>query len=424
MEPQFPLVAAAQADGELSDRHAAVVTRTVEKLPVEVRDEFGDWLESTLVEHGRHLDPALLDRHARQLAYRLDQDGQFEEERYREKTRRFDVHPRPDGSARVEGELTAECAAHLMAQLDALTKPKPSSETGPDPRTATQRRHDAFEAMMKLVARAELLPQGGWDHHHRAAATWTPTPGSPATAPPRTGHGYTVSAETAKRWAGGDARLVLTLLDKAKAVEAYATSQRIFTEAQRLAIITRDRGCTFVDCDAGPQWSEINHVPRMADHAPHPRRRRSLGLLRRSPTSPGDGLATDHDRRRAVLDPPEMARSGTETQTEYATRPATRTPTRLTARGTDQRRASFHAAGRRSAATPSLIASPIRNGVTPSSIALLADTCKSFASQIVPMVSRIAVSDRHQADRRHDKAIVPAAGQFATTPAAATKPMM
>ena len=76
-----------------------------------------------------------------------------------------------------------------------------------------------------------------------------------------TGHGYTVSAETAKRWAGGDARLVLTLLNKAKAVEAYATGQRIFTEAQRLAIITRDRGCTFVDCDAGPQWSEINHVP-------------------------------------------------------------------------------------------------------------------------------------------------------------------
>ena len=256
----FPLVAAAQAEGELSDRHAAVVTRTVEKLPVEVREEFGDWLESTLVEHGRHLDPALLDRHARQLAYRLDQDGQFDEAKHRERGRGFDVHPRPDGSARVEGELTAECAAHLLAQLDALTKPKPSSEAGPDPRTATQRRHDAFEAMMRLVERAELLPRAGGITTtvllQMDADSWVTGTGTATT-----GHGYTVSAETAKRWAGGDARLVLTLLDKAKAVEAYATGQRIFTEAQRLAIITRDRGCTFVDCDAGPQWSEINHVP-------------------------------------------------------------------------------------------------------------------------------------------------------------------
>ena len=76
-----------------------------------------------------------------------------------------------------------------------------------------------------------------------------------------TGHGYTLSAQTAKRWAGHDTRLILTLLDKTKAVTAYSSVHRIFTEPQRLAIIARDKGCTFIGCDAGPQWCEINHVP-------------------------------------------------------------------------------------------------------------------------------------------------------------------
>ena len=58
VEPRFPLVAAAQADGVLSDRHAAVIIRTIDTLPEKVADRFADFVEQTLVEHGRHLDPA------------------------------------------------------------------------------------------------------------------------------------------------------------------------------------------------------------------------------------------------------------------------------------------------------------------------------------------------------------------------------
>jgi hypothetical protein len=161
VEPRFPYVAAAQVAGVLSERHAAVIVRVVDKLPDQIADRAGDWLETTLVEHARHLDPNVLENHARQLAYALDQDGHYTDEAFREKTRSLDVHRRADGSARIEGELTAECAEHLMTQLDALTKPKPSSEAGPDPRTATQRRHDAFSQMLKLVERAEVLPKAG-----------------------------------------------------------------------------------------------------------------------------------------------------------------------------------------------------------------------------------------------------------------------
>ena len=79
----------------------------------------------------------------------------------------------------------------------------------------------------------------------------------------RTGHGYTVSAQQAKRWAGAhgaDARFLLTLLDKTKAIAAYSTVQRIVTEQQRLALIARDGGCTMPGCDAAPAYCEIDHV--------------------------------------------------------------------------------------------------------------------------------------------------------------------
>src|SRR4051794_37732966 len=137
--PRFPLVAAAQADGVLSDRHAAVIAKWVDKLPDELADQAGEFLESTLVEHARHLDPNLLERHARQLVYLLDQDGQYAEEKYRDKQRSFRIQPRPDGSSRVEGELTAECTAHLLAGVDAPTQPRPASESGPGPPTPDQR---------------------------------------------------------------------------------------------------------------------------------------------------------------------------------------------------------------------------------------------------------------------------------------------
>ena len=46
--------------------------------------------------------------------------------------------------------------------------------------------------------------------------------------------------------------------------------------------------------------------------------------------------------------------------------------------------ASRQVAGRIRAATAALIASPIRNGVTPCEIAVLADVCRSWASQVAP----------------------------------------
>jgi hypothetical protein len=53
-----------------------------------------------------------------------------------------------------------------------------------------------------------------------------------------------------------------------KQVEEYGTTHRLFTEAQRLAMIARDGGCSFPACDAPPQWAEAHHVIPYAEGGP------------------------------------------------------------------------------------------------------------------------------------------------------------
>ena len=41
---------------------------------------------------------------------------------------------------------------------------------------------------------------------------------------------------------------------------AQSAAKRLFTQQQRLALIARDQGCTFPDCDTPPAWTEIHHI--------------------------------------------------------------------------------------------------------------------------------------------------------------------
>src|SRR5689334_14575003 len=68
----YPDTAAAIEAGEISARHAGVVTRAVDALPDEIVDELGGWVETHLLEQARLLDPVQLARHAQALVDRVD----------------------------------------------------------------------------------------------------------------------------------------------------------------------------------------------------------------------------------------------------------------------------------------------------------------------------------------------------------------
>jgi hypothetical protein len=259
LQPIYAVVAAAQAEGAISPAHARVVMNAVETLPDAVRAEQEDKVESDLVRYARQFDPVALAKAARRISAILDPDGLLKDVDYRRRMRHLDFHRRPDGSAHVEGELDVECAEVLATVLNCLSAPKPAQDGTADPRTAGQRRHDALLDGLKMVLRARLMPT-------TAGVTTTvvviadPDTLTTGTGLATTGTGALIPAAEACRWAGCDSRFYAALIDKAKIPIAYSTSQRLFSESQRIAMIARDRGCSFPGCDAPPAFTEAHHV--------------------------------------------------------------------------------------------------------------------------------------------------------------------
>lgn len=267
LPPIFAKVAAAQRAGEIAPAHARVVVAAVETLPEAVAAEHGEWLEATLVEHAAELDPDRLKVLAGALTYQLDQDGQLHDAASRDRRRELRVNQRADGSGRVEGELTAEATERLLSIIDAFGRPRPAVGGGQDPRTPGQRRHDALHDALGVVLRSGQAPGAGGLTTTVIltvpAEQWAAGQGIVTT-----GHGASLPVEVAKRWVGGETRFIAAALDRMRRVIAYGTSQRLFTEGQRLALIARDKGCSFPNCDAPPQWCESHHVIDWADGGP------------------------------------------------------------------------------------------------------------------------------------------------------------
>jgi hypothetical protein len=45
-------------------------------------------------------------------------------------------------------------------------------------------------------------------------------------------------------------------------------SRRLYTGAARAAVLLRDRGCAFPQCDRPPRWTEIHHIISWLDGGP------------------------------------------------------------------------------------------------------------------------------------------------------------
>jgi hypothetical protein len=185
---------------------------------------------------------------------------------------------------------------HLLLLFDSLGAPRPETDGVKDDRSAGQRRHDALLDGLQRLERAGQLPDTGGlsatilltmsADAYTAATTDAYTEATTgastevthgADAPKvtrrggagyrlfggrlaRTGHGTLVPAREAIRWAGGDARIVPIVFDRARRVLAQGHAQRLFSESQRLAMAARDLGCSFPGCDAPPAWCQAHHV--------------------------------------------------------------------------------------------------------------------------------------------------------------------
>jgi hypothetical protein len=259
LAPIYARVAAAQAAGSIGEAAARVIVGMIDTLPDTVRCGQDLACEALLVEQAQVLDVDALKQVAQRLDATINPDGVYSDVQYRRKHRCLRLQVRPDGSSHGEFEGTAEFTEWLRTVLDSTSRPAPEQDGQKDPRTAGQRQHDGLLDAMKLLARAELLPDAGGvtttvmlTMSEQAAATGQGT----AT----TGHGIVLPAREALLWLDGGTQIIPIVLNQIGAITGIGTGHRLFTPRQRHAMTARDGGCCFPGCDAPPQWTEAHHV--------------------------------------------------------------------------------------------------------------------------------------------------------------------
>ncbi|UMG93059.1 DUF222 domain-containing protein [Nocardioides sp. TF02-7] len=145
LDDRFPVVAAAFADGRVSEEQAWVIVRAVDALPKRVGLQVKADAEETLVDCAAQFTPTqlrILGRHilhvvAPEIADEEDAKKLAEEEASAEERSRLSIRDLGDGTSRISGIIPTPAAKRLDTYLDALTSPRhrdPADEQdAPDP---------------------------------------------------------------------------------------------------------------------------------------------------------------------------------------------------------------------------------------------------------------------------------------------------
>ena len=261
LAPILPAVAKAVSAGALSGEQAREISRVLEQLPATVPIEQVVEAERQLVAAGAQLPPRQLGQVGQRILAHLDPDGVLATDEEHQRRRSFTLTPLADGSYQARGQLTPTCGATLLAALTPNSAPTPAAEN-PDTRSYPQRMHDALEELAGFQVRDGRLQ----DSRARAQIiiTLTAQQLSDRTGYAQTSFGQLISIPDTLRLA--DETSLTFLLQNAKgAILAEGRSRRIATRAQTLALIARDKGCSFPDCDKPPEWTQRHHVRAWAD---------------------------------------------------------------------------------------------------------------------------------------------------------------
>lgn len=257
--------------GGINAEQAAVIAHAVAQVPVEQRAAG----EALLLRQAATFGPRELARLGERLVELLDPEGAEAAEADRlakAEVRAYsgrDLHLTDVGEARtrVTGWLDREGAAVVRAALDPLCGPRTAMPTGGlDGRSATQRRADALVDICRRSLSGGELPDNGGDRPQVAITIhWEALRKQVGAA--TLDDGQPLSPAAARRLAC-DAALLPAVLGGAGQPLDVGRERRLFTGPLRRAVLLRDRGCAFPDCDRPPRWVEIHHLRHWVDGGP------------------------------------------------------------------------------------------------------------------------------------------------------------
>jgi len=276
LPPLWEEAARAQADGEINAEHVEVIGHFIANLPNWVDVTTALQSQHTLVAGARHQTPEELQAAAKDLLYRLDQDGPEPDDTERDRKRGISHgKQRSDGTSEVSGTLTPEARSYWDAIYDKYAAPgmcNPADETpcysgtptaeqiAGDTRTLAQRQHDAQMWVARMALTSGMLGE-----HNGLPVTVAATA---TVADLERGAGLAVTHTGTKlpirdliRMAGQGARHYLTVFDQHSSTPLYlARARRTATPGQRLALFAAHLGCTRPNCTAPASRTQAHHL--------------------------------------------------------------------------------------------------------------------------------------------------------------------
>ncbi|HEX8092391.1 HNH endonuclease signature motif containing protein [Jatrophihabitans sp.] len=269
LETLLPEVAAGQAAGIVSTEHARVIASTLEELPSSVGPAEISAAEQHLVAAAAHLQPRQVGVLGQRILAQLNPDGVLASDEEHARHRSLTLIPQANGSYRVNGRLTPSCGALLLSWLTPRSAPRPAAEEAhqargiaADSRGHGQRMHDALEELAGLAVRRTELSDSGAPAHVIVSMTADQLQSRAGWAETSFGQLMTVNQALAL---ADEAAISLLVRDARGVVLGHGRTKRIATRGQTLALVARDRGCSFPGCDKPPEWCQRHHIVSWAD---------------------------------------------------------------------------------------------------------------------------------------------------------------
>ena len=258
-------------DGSLSGEFADAVARGVRHVCTRTRSPLGSALavetEAVLIGHalaGR--SPLEIDDRARAIALEHEPEVHDEDEAVTpvaEDTALNEVSwaQRDDGRLAGSFDLDVVAGERLISCLDTASRPRPLPDGTPDPRSANQRRADAFVQVLEAASRA--LGVDGVVGSAKTEILLT----VPATRDECCG--ITPAGPAHIQWIGSvsdeavsllscDASVTRMTVDLEAAPVDISPTARLFTGRTRKAIVARDQSC--VMCGNPASWTDVHHI--------------------------------------------------------------------------------------------------------------------------------------------------------------------
>ncbi|WP_328530960.1 HNH endonuclease [Nocardioides sp. NBC_00368] len=267
LDRTYGLVAAAMRAGACNPAQAQVITQALDELPGDLDVDIKTKAEETLVAYATQFDPTqlrrlgrrILDVIAPEIAEAEEARRLAAEEAHARKKTWLSMRRLGDGTTRISAVVPDAAADRLATTLEAFASPRRDDGTRTD--TGEYLPYDrrlgrAFCQMLETLDPARLPIHGGdattvivtidLDQLRKEAGIAQTLGGTP------------ITAAEARRLAC-TANILPAVLGSDSEVLDLGRKQRLFTAAQRRALLLRSATCEAEGCDIPGTWAEAHH---------------------------------------------------------------------------------------------------------------------------------------------------------------------